>query len=323
MNRLVEYSDIKFALGSDVFLTLVTDQPAARVAQLLNELWLEIFKFERRFSRFLPASELSAFNRSAGVKTDVSREFWNFLNVTKELAVESKGLFNPFLMPALQRVGYNKSFADEYNADTLDDHSNKRVVSSERLQLGDGWAMIPYGTALDLGGCGKGYLADYIADNFIPDWISGYWLSFGGDIVGQGHDADNNFWNVLVDSLESSGASFQIPTQGHRFAVATSSTNVIKGAYNGKTWHHIIDPRTGSPAQSDIIQATVLHEYAIKADVLASMAIILGCNEAKEYLDIRGVTTAIFQGASYSKIFGIAERVKANNHSSEEVLLDA
>lgn len=323
MSRLVEYSEMKFALGSDVSLTLVTGQPAANVAQLFSAIWLEIFQFERQFSRFLPASELSAFNRSAGVKTAVSMEFWKLLSAAKELAIESDNIFNPFILPALQRAGYSKSFTPEYNADILDDHSNKSVVSADRLQLSDGWAMIPYGTAIELGGCGKGYLADYIADNFIPDWISGYWLSFGGDIVGQGHDADNEYWNVLVDNTTSSDESFYIPTYGHRFAVATSSTGVIKGDSNGKAWHHILDPRTGTPANSDISQATVLHESAVKADVLASTAIILGSSLAKDYLVDHGATAAVLQGAGYSNLFGAVEKIKETNYSNEKVLINA
>ena len=148
-------------------------------------------------------------------------------------------------------------------------------------------------------------------------------MSFGGDIVGQGHDADNEYWNVLVDNTTSSDESFYIPTYGHRFAVATSSTGVIKGDSNGKAWHHILDPRTGTPANSDISQATVLHESAVKADVLASTAIILGSSLAKDYLVDHGATAAVLQGAGYSNLFGAVEKIKETNYSNEKVLINA
>ena len=187
---LKQYFQTKLALGSDVTLVVVGSEPEAVADELFTSLWHTIYRFERQFSRFIPMSELSAFNRSAGVKTPVTAEFRAILLVAKKLGEQTNGLYNPFILPALQRAGYTKSFVSEYANDSQDDYSKLTVVSLDCLQIGDDWASIPYGTAIDLGGCGKGYLADLLADNEIPEWVKGYWFSIGGDVVGEGESDD-------------------------------------------------------------------------------------------------------------------------------------
>ena len=70
---LKQFTDTKLALGCDTTLTIVTKTTSQEVSRIFNMLWLEIFKFEKKFSRFLPDSELSKFNRNAGIKTEISK----------------------------------------------------------------------------------------------------------------------------------------------------------------------------------------------------------------------------------------------------------
>lgn len=291
------FSQTKLALGGDITLTIVCDVTNDTVNNLFNNLWQAIFQFERRFSRFVPMSELSIFNRSAGIKSQISNEFRDILQSSNTMSQKTNGLFNPFVLPALQRAGYTKSFVEDYQNDNHDDYSAKQVVPYDNLEIGDNWATIPYGTAIDLGGCGKGYLADLLADTKVPDWVQGFWFSIGGDIVGSGVDENNESWKVSISSATDPNldSPWYITAPKKRFAVATSGTIIRGGTKDGKNWHHIINPHTGKPATSDTILATVYTEKAIEADVLASCAIILGSKKSISFLKDNRVLATLLQ----------------------------
>ena len=294
--RLKQYAETNTALGSDVTLTVVSRASESKVAKLLGRLWHDIYVFERQFSRFLPMSELSVFNRSAGLEMPISPEFKTLLQAAKALGEQTNGLYNPFILPALQRAGYTKSHVAQYANDTQDDHSAKQVVAVNALKINQNTASIPYGTALDLGGCGKGYLGQQLSDS-MPDWVQGYWLSLGGDVAAAGQDASGKLWQVSVQRADnpSKSSDFVISGASKQFAVATSGTIIHKGIHNGKPWHHIIDPRSLQPAATDVLLATVYAKSSLQADVLASCAILLGSKKALPYLKKHGAKAVLLQ----------------------------
>lgn len=303
--RLSQVSQTKQALGGEVSLNLVTSAPTSGVERLFAELWQQVYQFERQFSRFLPMSELSIFNRSAGLKTYVTPAFKDLLSAAKTMGLQTGGLYNPFVLPAVQRAGYIRSAAAGYEADAQDDYSGNSVVSVEHLEIGDDWVSIPYGTALDMGGCGKGYLADRLAQSLQNQAVKGYWLSLGGDITAAGHDENGDPITLNIQDADnlSSVSDWVIHCPAAPSAVATSGTFRRRGQA-GKNWHHIIDPKTGKPADTDIRLATVCSHKAITADVLASCAVILGLQKAPSFLRTHGSTAFLLQGSGAQRQFG-------------------
>ena len=295
-------SQTNIALGSEATLKIVSDASAKQQQELFVELWTKIYAFEKQFSRFLPYSELSMFNRSAGIRQPISPAFKELLLTAQKLSAETKGLFNPFLLPAIQRAGYTRSFVEGAESDVHDDYSDKAVVAIEKLEIGTDWACIPYGTAIDLGGCGKGYLADQLA-KALQGKVIGYSVSLGGDIVTFGTDKHGQNWNVLIQSANAieGEAVGDITMPKTQYAIATSGTTKRKGIHNGKSWHHIIDPNTLQPSQTDLIMTTVGHESGVYADVLASCAIIVGSKKAPSLLKRFAVRDFVLQkGASHT-----------------------
>lgn len=303
--HLKEYASTKLALGSDTTFVLFSTASEAINNQLFQKLWHTTFTFEKRFSRFIPMSELSTFNRSAGLKVVISPEFKEILTTARELAKQTEGLYNPFMLPAVQRAGYLHSAAAGYEADPVDDFTARQVVGIEHLEIGEDWARIPYGTAIDLGGCGKGYLAEQLRDLLNKDHIMGYWLSLGGDIATFGVGADSQQISVHVQNAQTISIDFPVkilcPTT--EFAVATSGTFRRKNQQSKKYWHHIIDPRTLLPAETDILLATVACNNALDADVLASCAVILGSKKAPTFLKEHGAQGYILQGKDTNGYF--------------------
>lgn len=279
----------KIALGSETTLLLVADS-ARRADRLFIELWLDIFRFEQRFSRFLPDSELSVFNRGAGLKQPISPEFRDILIKAKAIGRLTGGLYNPFVLPALQRAGYKRSFVKAHAADMADNFEDRGQADIDKLEVGDGWARIPYGTAIDLGGCGKGYLADQLAAKVeAADFLQGYWFSLGGDIVAGGCDENDEPWDVGIEAVGlTAGEKLIGHTKGDHerpMAVATSAVTARRGIHKGKAWHHIIDPRTGKPAKTDLLAVSIRDGSAFRADVLATCLIIEGSAAAEPYMN--------------------------------------
>lgn len=279
------------ALGTSITLLMVTELDQQATNEIFRQLWLKILWFEKRFSRFLPDSEISQFNQAAGTRQYISPEFHDILVVARDMSTLSGGLFNPFILPALQRAGYKQSFLASYGTDRSHDYSDRSVVGMDALKMGDDWAEIPYGTTIHIGGCGKGYIGDELvkAMQAFPK-VVGYWFSIGGDVVAYGTDCYGAPWTIQIDSAKrgrtyagSVVMTAQESRSGKAVAVATSSVTKRKGVHNGKPWHHIIDPRTGQPSDSDVITATVKAGSLTEADVTASNVIIVGSAQADEY----------------------------------------
>lgn len=278
------------ALGTQIHMAIVTGKDEAWADKLLQQFLLEILLFEKRCSRFIQSSELSQFNRAAGVRSRITPEFREALMAAKRMGQTTDGLFNPFVLPALQRAGYKRSMVPEYAGDELDDHSAKQVVGVEALEIGDNWASIPYGTAIDLGGCGKGFIGDALADMADRhDGLEGYWFSIGGDVITAGKDEQGQPWTVYItphitDIGENARIAAATAPSDSRFAVATSTVRYRAGAEAGKAWHHIIDPRTGQPATTSVVLASTCGPSLLEADVFASCAIIIGYPDAENWL---------------------------------------
>ena len=286
--HLVELTDTQRALGGNATIGLVLDS-ALPARKLQNKLWRTVFQFEKQFSRFLPSSELSLFNASAGIKTPVSDAFAAVLKTAQEVATQTDGLCNPFVLPALQRAGYVHSAAEGYQNDPAPDYSERHVVDVSKLELGDGWARIPFGTAIDIGGFGKGYLADMLGAIAREEGAVGYWIELSGDIATYGHDAASQPITIAVQAADASATGrYLVVCPEEPFAVATSGT--FKRAAHAKSMkeHHIIDPRTSQPAETDMLLATICAHSATAADVFASCALIVGSEQAPTWLKVHG-----------------------------------
>lgn len=292
---LAEYVSTKKALGGPVTLGFASDMDSDTADHLMKQLWLEVYAFEKRFSRFLSTSELSAFNLRAGTRMHVSAEFEALLRAAKRQAEVTQGLYNPFILPALQQAGYKNTADAAYLGDEAPDYTKRMIADASQLEIEKGYAHIPYLAALDLGGCGKGYLADQLGSILRKHGVVGYWLELSGDIATFGHGSDGNPVTIAVQAASGSTLPETISCPPSPSGVASSGTfhrETQSGTLRG---HHIIDPRTNQPAATDVLLATVQADTALDADVLASCAVIVGSEHAAQYLREHGARGWIIQ----------------------------
>lgn len=293
MQRLQE----KFhALGSEVFITLIAGNSYLFDATftMLHE---EIVTFENRFSRFLPGSELTRFNELAGEEVVISTEFRNLLRESIRMSRATDNLYNPFVLPALQKAGYKGSWPTPTILAGSKDFTSRKVVHPSELMLFGHTARIPAGSALDFGGIGKGYLLDKLHRLLQSASLIGYWVSLGGDIVCAGYDLEREVWSVQVQlATDNKKVLTAITnTSDSPLFIATSGITKRRGNSPNGPWHHIINPITGKPADTHILTATVTADSGAQADIYAKAIVIAGEAYAMSLKQTHNIRSFILQ----------------------------
>lgn len=229
-----------------------------------------------RLTRFDPDSELSRFNARAGEWSDISKEFEALLRAALDAFATSGGLVHAGILPALVAAGYDRTFSEVKRP------AGSPVVTALEplpglLEVAPGRARLARGAAIDLGGLAKGWIADRAVERLGPNSLA----SCGGDLRAVGSGPTGEGWPVAFG-----GTTLALDDHG----AATSGT--AKRAW-GDGQHHLIDPRTGAPARTDLGEVSVLAATALEAEVLAKSAFLLGGAQAETWLEGRAAGWAL------------------------------
>jgi FAD:protein FMN transferase len=243
---------------------------------------------EQRFSRFLPASELSDLNRSAGDWHPVSNDLMDMLQLSMQYHAETDGIFDPAILSDLKQIGYDRSI-DEIRASGV---SIPARVSNRTLRpafheisfdRAENRVRLPRGMEIDLGGIAKGWIVEKAAQ-LLHQYVEVCGVSAGGDILFIGQPLDGREWDVYLEDPRSPTemlAQLHIPSG----AVATSSIMKRTWSQGEKVRHHLIDPRTGEPAKADWLSVTAISPDVMTAEVYAKAILIAGEKEVPNLLD--------------------------------------
>lgn len=236
-------------------------------AQTLERAQAWIVRMHDRLTRFEPNSEVSRFNLSRGRWFALSPELEALLRESLRAFELSDGLVNVAVLPALLAAGYTRDFAA---GPTARAEPPRIPALPEVLHLRPGEARLVHGGAVDLGGIAKGWLADRLAERLGGSVL----VNLCGDLYARGGGETGEGWPVGFGDktllLKDMGA-------------ATSGTT--KRAWAGG--HHLIDPRTGLPALTDLSEVSVLASTATDAEIFAKVALLLGSRDAPTWLERR------------------------------------
>lgn len=248
------------------------DAAQARIAEL-----------ERRWSRFLPDSEVSRLNRSAGRPTVVSGDTAGLVARAVEAWRLTGGRFDPTVLPALVAAGYDRSFEALDRMGGPAPATTPSAVpgpSAIRIDEAAGLVHLPAGVAFDPGGIGKGYAADLVVAELLAEpgrgRVAGACVNLGGDLRAAARAPGGAPWVVDVEDPFDAGGAPLLRLGLDRGGVATSSRLRRTWTAAGTTRHHLIDPSTGAPAETDAVAATVLAGTAWRAEALATAAVLAG-----------------------------------------------
>ena len=237
---------------------------------------------ERRFSRFQQASELSQLNRSAGKWFKTSPEMLNVLQKARKFFDLTNGLFDPSVLPDLIHVGYARSMDEIRAQDSIvsfvaSDRKSKADFREIELDLNSSRVCLPKNMQLDFGGIAKGWIVDN-AVTLLSHHSDACAVNAGGDMRFIGHSPIGLGWPVELEDPRDPSQSIARLTVNHG-AVATSSVTKRTWKQGEAIRHHLIDPRTGEPAQSDWLCATIIADDTVTAEVYAKALLIGGSAE--------------------------------------------
>jgi thiamine biosynthesis lipoprotein len=267
------------AMGSDAHVLVVGPE------QLADRAERRIADLERRWSRFDERSEVSSLNRHAGAPVLVSAETLELVERARDAWRMTHGWFDPTVLGAVVRAGYDRSF------DAISDASARAAASAlvadaAGIEIRAGAVRVPAGTGFDPGGIGKGLAADIVVDELRADGAAGVCVNLGGDVRVAGDTPSGDAWTVAIEHPERSGSVARVGIR--RGAVATSTTLRRRWRSGEELRHHLIDPTTGLPSRTTLTFATVVAGHAWIADVLAKVLVLRGAPVRFDDVDAAG-----------------------------------
>lgn len=264
-------------MGTTISLLLPTRQ-VLQGSQLVRELFAE---WEQTLSRFLPESELSRLNGQPEIPVPVSSLLYNVLATALTAAQASEGVYDPALLDQLVRLGYDRTFEKLPFArfDPIipgEPGGRWRGIKVDPIHRS---VTLPEGIRLDFGGIAKGMAVDAALEKLRQGGIQTALVNAGGDLAVLGLPGGTQQWQISVPGRER---HWSIPLRSG--AVATSGIARRHWWQGNEFRHHLLDPRTGLPAKSDLWSVTVVADRCEQAEVAAKVAFILGPQAGADFL---------------------------------------
>jgi thiamine biosynthesis lipoprotein len=310
-----------YALGT-VIQIQIYDADEDKAQKAIEESVKRIQEIENKMSVNIENSEVNQINEYSGVNSvKISPDTFYVIEKAKKYSELSGGAFDLTIEPIIKLWGIGTENARvpkkeeieplldlvDYNDVILDDNSKEVKLSKK-------------GQAIDLGAIAKGYAGDEVKKILKDHGIPTAFVNLGGNVVTLGSKPDGSSWRIGVQN--------PFEERGKHIAVieVKDETVVTSGNYeryfieDGKRYHHIIDPKTGYPAEAGIISSTIVTNSSIDADALSTSVYVLGLEKGMELIEsLEHVEAAII--TEDKKIYvtsGLKDRFKLEN---EEFIL--
>lgn len=262
------------AMGCAVDAVIVGGSP-----ELLDLARVSIDHLERRWSRFLPQSDISRLNHAAGSTVHIDPATMVLLQAMLDGWRATAGAFDPTLLAPLVTLGYGASWHDPSAVTSLP-HGALRRGDLEALSI-DHERMIvsaPQGICFDAGGIGKGLAADLVVGYLIAAGAQGASVSIGGDVAVRGAAPQPDGWLVgVADAAKPDDEIGQLMVVEGGIATSGTLRRCWQGEDGGSV-HHLLDPATGRPAHHahEIVAVTVIAGTAAWAEVWTKAVMVRG-----------------------------------------------
>lgn len=248
-----------------------------------------IRELEDLLSRTDAESQVSAINRAAAEETvAVDEEVRRLLEAAEKYSLATEGAFDMTIAPVVSAWGFTE---DSYRVPSRGELTELLShVGADKLTLDGNTVSHEADVQIDLGGIAKGYASDRVAEIFTENAVPRGWASLGGNVLAWGDRPDGTPWRVGIKNPRHPDEEPFVGLLELKDAYAVTS-----GSYerffeeNGNTYHHIIDPATGCPADSGLTSVTVVADYAAgqdrgtMCDALSTALFVMGEEKALDF----------------------------------------
>jgi thiamine biosynthesis lipoprotein len=248
----------------------------------------EVEACERALTRFRPSSDLSRLNGAVGEWVEVDPRLVGALRAAVDARRATAGLFDPTILQPLVAAGYDRTFVELTNRPAWAPDGWRRGAAiwiDEDACL----ARLERGSAVDLGGIGKGFSAARALEAMRLAWpeLAGGFADLGGDFAFTGRPLDADAWRVAVADPRNPGTSLAT-LRLNDGGIATSGRDRRRFGPE-RSLHHLIDPATGSPAERGPLAVTVVARDPSEAEALGTAFAISELEDVRRLAEARGV----------------------------------
>ena len=231
-----------------------------------------------------PNSEIYAANHAEGKTVPISEETEHIIKFAKEISQQTDGALDITIFPVLQLWGFTTD-----NFRVPDDSEIQKLLESvdcSKIIADTGSLKLSSDMMLDLGSVAKGYAAKAAADVLKMNGIKSAILDLGGNIQTIGLKPDGSEWNIGIRDPGADGIVGTVSVEDR--SVVTSGGYERFFTQDGVTYHHILDPKTGKPANNGFASVTIIGEDGVNCDALSTSLFIMGPDKAEEYWKQQG-----------------------------------
>ena len=239
----------------------------------------EINRLESLLSRTRAGSDVSALNETGSA--NLSDETVQLLRDALHYAEVTGGAFDVTIAPLVEAWNIHGENPRVLTADEI--AALLPLVGSHHLQLSGNTAALDEGCAIDLGGIAKGYASDVIARLYRDRGMTGGWISLGGNVYAHGTKPDGSLWNVAIRDPQDTTGSAAMVQLSNQFAVTSGGYQRYFTGSDGTVYQHILDPKTGIPAMSDLLSVTIVNKNGAMADAYSTALYVMGESGAVDF----------------------------------------
>ena len=267
----------KEIFAMDTYMTITTYGEKAEEAA--TKAVSEIERLDNLLSTGKNESEIAILNENGS--EIVSEDTAQLIAKSIELYQDTNGVFDISIYPLMKEWGFTtKKY--KVPSDKTINHLLKNIEASKiEWNNKTNLVALPEEMEIDLGGIAKGYTSNRLTQIFKEYQLTGGVLSLGGNVQTYGTKEDGGKWKIAIENPSNS------PLSGDYLGVLKTGNMAVitSGGYeryfekNGKTYHHILDPATGKPANHGVISATIVSKDGTLADGLSTSLFIMGKDE--------------------------------------------
>jgi thiamine biosynthesis lipoprotein len=257
----------------------------------------QLLAFNQSLSTYIADSELSLLNKApAQIPRPISERLSVALVAAVELWRDTAGAFDVTVGPLVniwgfgpdQELPWPPSKAAQLDAAASVGMQHIELLSNRQLRKRLAT------TYIDLSAIAKGQAVDEIAETMSSMGCEHFLVDIGGEVRVEGLNSGGKLWRVGIEVPRSGQqGSVQRVLSVSGQSVATSGDYRNFRVIDGLRVDHVIDPRSGNPADNNVLSVTVVHPSAMWADAYATALMVLGLDAGLAYAESRGVATLI------------------------------
>ena len=241
----------------------------------------EVNKLDSILSTGKSTSEISKLNKNK--KQVVSADTMSLIKESVKISKETNSAFNPTIYPLMELWGFTtknyyvpkdneiKPLLNHMDIDNIKIDESKNEVSFKDSNM-----------KIDFGAIAKGYTSSKIIDIFKENNIKSGMVTLGGNVQVLGKKPDGSLWKVGIQNPISESEYLGVLQTSDK-AVITSGGYERNFTKNGKTYHHILDPSNGYPANNGLTSVTIISSDGTLADALSTSLFVMGKDKAIDF----------------------------------------